>query len=549
MSLMGSFYVGVSGLQTSQNALNTTAHNLANIDTTGFTRQQVYQGTRPYNTIGQSYNSPMQLGMGVAYSDVRAVRDYFMDQAYRTESGRAAYYSTNNEVINEITTLFGEMQGVAFQESVQTLRNSFMNLANKPTDATVQGDVIQSAAQFLYRAQAVYNGMSEYQDNLNEQIKDQVDTINDYADKIAKLNEKISTIVAGGIESPNDLMDARNQLLDELSAYGRISYHEDGYSNLNILFEGVGLVSNDRSNHISLIVKEGDRETGFYTPVWANLADQEVFNAEQEISADAGTDSGSLKALYFARGNIRAEHKDMKDKDGALNQDAFDKVSVSALNTIMCEFDNLVNGIVTEVNKLLTKDYETDADGNLKYQELFMRIQDGDEYDGAVDADGNLLHDFTKYYTTSNLMINAKLMNQPTLLNNAFILENVNEDGSIDDTQSADQETADKLSELFQGSHIFSTLNPETTTPLSFEEYYSGIVEQYATLGNAYQLVTDAQEQLLVATENKRQEVMGVSDNEELTKMIRFQNAYNASSRFFNTVNDMLTQMMQQLGA
>ena len=51
MSLMGSLYVGTSGLQTSQNALHTTAHNMSNIDTVGFTRQQVQQGTRFYNTI------------------------------------------------------------------------------------------------------------------------------------------------------------------------------------------------------------------------------------------------------------------------------------------------------------------------------------------------------------------------------------------------------------------------------------------------------------------------------------------------------------------
>ncbi|MBO6133237.1 MAG: flagellar hook-associated protein FlgK [Lachnospiraceae bacterium] len=557
MSLMGAFYVGVSGLQTSQNALNTTAHNIANVDTAGYTRQQVYQGTRSYNTISYSYNGANQVGMGVAYSDVRAVRDIFMDQTYRTESGRAAYYSTNLEINNEVTTLFGEMQGVEFLNSLQDLRNAFMDLENKPTDATVQGSVIQTASHFVYRAQAVYNGLADYQDNLNEQIKDQVDQINEYAKKIAAINEQVTAIAAARIESPNDLRDARDQLLDDLSAFGRVTYSEDARSCLNIQFEGVDLV---RENHYNELAVLKDKDTGFYTPVWGTFSNQPVFKEGEIISAEAGTDSGSLKAMYLARGNKRATHLDMKsqvlndktaDPDDWLweksnrpklqyDSDVFESTSKSDLCTIMAEFDNLVNGIVTQVNDWLTHHYEVieddegikdDGSGTLKYEELFVRIQHGDDFTRT----NPLNPDYD--YNTMNIMVNTKLMNRPTLLNKGFFLSD----------QSADQDTASEIAKLFQGTTDFMTLNPETKTPLSFTGYYNGIVEQYATKGNAYQLVSDAQEQLLVATDNKRQQVMGVSDNEELMKLVRFQNAYNASSRYFNTVNDMLTQMIQQL--
>jgi flagellar hook-associated protein 1 FlgK len=82
MSLMGGLYVGTSGLQTSQNALNTTAHNMSNIDTTGYTRQQVQQGTRYYNTISKTAaaNAYMQTGLGVNYSNVKQIRDFFLDR-------------------------------------------------------------------------------------------------------------------------------------------------------------------------------------------------------------------------------------------------------------------------------------------------------------------------------------------------------------------------------------------------------------------------------------------------------------------------------------
>ena len=93
MSLMGSLYTGVSGLQTSNNALNTTAHNMSNLDTEGYTRQQVAQATRTYVTISKSQSTSwQQLGLGVNYSQTRQVRDYFLDKNYRRESGRSAFY-------------------------------------------------------------------------------------------------------------------------------------------------------------------------------------------------------------------------------------------------------------------------------------------------------------------------------------------------------------------------------------------------------------------------------------------------------------------------
>ena len=290
MPLMSALYVGASGLQTSQNALNTTAHNLANVNTTGYTRQQVYQGNRELIKIGESYNNTLQSGLGVAYTDVRAVRDEFLDTQFRTESGRSAYYSTSYEVVQEINTLFGETEGTEFQTSLQNLRDSLENLAKSPADATVQAALVSTASQFLDRANAVYTDLQTYQGNLNQQIKDQVDKINEYAENIAKLNLEITKYEVTGIESPNDLRDARDQLLDELSAYGKITYREDLYGRVKVFFEGVTLVDEDTTNPMEAKVLSGDEDSGFVTPVWTRYNDQAVFNDIQPINADIGSD-------------------------------------------------------------------------------------------------------------------------------------------------------------------------------------------------------------------------------------------------------------------
>ena len=568
MPLMGALYVGASGLQTSQNALNTTAHNLANIDTTGYTRQQALQGNRNLVQIGESYNNKLQVGLGVAYTDVRAVRDEFLDLQYRKESGRSAYYSTGYEVIQEINTLFGETEGAEFQTSLQNLRDAFENLAKSPSDGTVQAALVSTAAQFLDRANAVYTDLATYQQNLNQQIIDKVDKINEYAEQIAELNYKISSYEVAGVESPNDMRDARDQLLDELSAYGRIEYKEDLQGRVEVYFEGVNLVKHSDTNPMEAKVLEGDEDTGFVTPVWSMYDDQKVFNLSQPINADIGSDSGSLKALYFTRGYKNGTWMDVQENsytDGVLVEgstyvhkspyESYDKFvgpSGFSISEIQAEFDDLIHNIVTSINDLLT---ENNTNGS---PELFQRVTihkesttnpgeyelvTADEYEDYMkDRKGESCREIEDEdpeematYTTANLMINKELLRQPSLLSNGFVR----------DDQTTDYETAKALADLFLNDK--TNLNPNTITGLTYENFYIDLVNQYADRGSTCKSLAESQEASVLAIENGRQQVVGVSDNEEMTKLIRYQNAYNASSRYINTVNSMLDTLLTSL--
>ncbi|MCR5625932.1 MAG: flagellar hook-associated protein FlgK [Lachnospiraceae bacterium] len=567
---MGSFWTGVSGLQTSQNALNTTAHNLANIDTSGYTRQQVLQGNREYNKIGDAYISSMQVGLGVSYTDVRAIRDYFLDKSYRQEAGRSAYYSTSLEAVNEINTLFGETEGTEFQTSLQSLQNAMSDLADKPSDATSMSVVVSRAAQFLERAKAVYNGLCEYQDNLNEQIKDQVDTINDYAAKIHELNQKITRIETGGIEDANDLRDSRDYYLDQLSSMGRISYDEDAKGVVTVQFEGVNLVTTDYVNKMEARVM--DETTGFYEVIWPKLNDQQVFSLNSDVSAEDLSDNGSLKALVYSRGDHRATYQDIvggyeyteEQADGtevtknATAEYAYSQIDSSSVMTIMAEFDNLVHNITMGIDRILTSEVDSSGDRVDKgedYLTLFTTISSDDT--NTRPSEGEVQdQSFYSNYTCNNLTINSDLLKQPTLLNNGFVLE----DSSVDQT-TADNlvelfSSADYINDLFDGSlasdgsdgkKVMTNLNATTLTQSDFADYYILIVEQYATVGNTYQSLNTSLELSVNSIEAQRQQVVGVSDNEELTKMIRYQNAYNANSRYMNTVNDMLEILLTSM--
>ena len=133
MSLMSALYVGSSGLRVSQNALNTTAHNVSNADTTGYTRQQVQLGNMSYNTVKLNYKAEAnsQIGLGVMYTSTRQVRDVFLDRTYRLESGRSAFYEVSYNTLTQIENMLGEAEPSMnpFQNALDNLWSAVQELA------------------------------------------------------------------------------------------------------------------------------------------------------------------------------------------------------------------------------------------------------------------------------------------------------------------------------------------------------------------------------------------------------------------------------------
>ncbi len=588
MPLMGSLYIGASGLQTSQNALNTTAHNLSNIDTVGYTRQQVQQSDRSYLTLSVDIHSVSnkQTGLGVIYSRVKQVRDYFLDKTYRKESGRSMFYEVSTEVLEEVESQLGEMNGEAFQTTITDFWTAVQELAKDPSSSVTQGLLVRKASELVERASAVYEGLASYQDNLNRQVMQQVEKINDYGQQLLTLNDSIRAIEAGGVESANDLRDARNQILDELSELADITYGEDLYGNVYVRIEGEDFVKGGTCYEIGLDV---DSTTGFYTPFWPqnasytiqadgtrkyNIENARVFNLNREISSDMNTDIGGLKSMLLARGDHRADYTDME-------AGSYDAVSQSVVMNIQAEFDQLIHNMVTKVNSILADASGVEsgslklADGtvlqNASFCEVekdgYLRLEDGSPIqlfskattDGykkvtaqreILDANGNgtgtygAAEEYWVYvqedasvsdslYSIRNLDINQELMQSPSKL--GFILE----DGSVD------IRTAEALKAAFTEEAY--TLNPNVRKQTSFVDYYKDLVSQVANSGSVYRSIYTNQENTVEATGSAREQVIGVSSDEELSNMIKLQNAYNASSRYINVISEMLEHIISTL--
>ncbi len=550
MPLMGSLYIGASGLQTGQNALNTTAHNLTNVDTTGYTRQQSLLGSKSYITLSRNPAavSNQQYGLGVNYSAVRQVRDYFLDKTYRKESGRSMFYEVSSEVLDEVETLLGEMNGKDFQTSLTNLWTSIQELAKDPSSSVNQGLLVQRSSEFLSRASVVYNGLCTYQDNLNIQVRDKVNTINKYGRQILELNEAISKIECGGVEHANDLRDARNQILDELSRLCKMSYSEDSLGHVSVQLEGVDFVKGSMCYEMGL---HQDATTGFYTPFWPQNAEYtimqdgsknydishaKVFDLEQTVASTMDTDIGGLKATLLARGDHRANYSDI-EKD-------YDSISQSIVMNIQAEFDQLIHNVATSINKVLadacdpSRGYLCDRDGSPL--QLFQKVTT-DGYVKKDDGAGNETWEYMKedfsapdtMYTINNLKINSHLLQEPSML--GFMLA----DGK------ADYKTGEALKAAFTEESY--RLNPNVQKKTTLVDYYTDLVSQVGNTGDVFKSIYANQEATVEATFGAREQVVGVSSDEELSNMIKFQNAYNAASRYINVISEMLEHIINTL--
>ena len=572
MPLMGSLYIGNSGLQTSQNALNTTAHNMTNADTAGYVRQQVQQGTKVYNTIKVDFKSvsSQQIGLGVDYTKVKQIRDYFLDQTYRRETGRSAFYEVASGGLEEIESLLDELNGESFQESLEGVWTAIQELSKDPSSAVTQGLLVQKSSQFIERAKAVYNGMCDYQDNLNRQIKGKVDQINEYADRIKLLNDEILKIECAGLERANDLRDERNRILDELSAMAKISYSEDFNGQVNVQLEGVDLVKREVVYEIGLLQ---DENTGFYTPFWTqnaeyitnaqgekefNIEGAKVFNMNALISSDLNTDIGSLKSMILARGDHRADYTDVLEK----NYD--NSVSQSVIMNIQAEFDQLIHNVVTTINNVLVdtanaamargSNYMQNDDAEKTPIVLFEKIgaKSYEKVKVKVDTDGDGVAETETFqwqeteadeskngnkgslFSIANITVNKDLIQVPTKL------------GFVKEDDTIDYETMEIMKAKF--TEESNTLNPKVKKKTNFVDYYGDLVSQVANSGSVYKGIMANQQATVNATFSAREQVIGVSSDDELTAMVKYQNAYNASSRYINVISEMLAHIINTLG-
>lgn len=582
MANMSALYIGLSGLTNSSNALNTTANNMANVNTKGYVRQQVVFEDTQYNVLNRFATATLQRGNGVTIQQVSHVRDILLDEAYRRENGRYGFYDKLTNATDEIQTQLGELNGISYQNSMSDLLAAINEVAKTPDDNTARAALVQSAISFLDRSQSIYKGLVSYQDSLNTEIANIVDRINWIGDRIQYLNGQIS-VIESGVETAMTMRDERDLLLDELSGYVKIDYSEDANHVVTVMMEGNFFCDGLSVSHLGLNTIEGN---SFYVPVWREMNDTPLYNMELTMSTSKNTDIGSLKGLLAARGTIsptyanmtapaqvvtqkpdRADYGSDEDYNAAVAaytayrdyRSFMSCKDYSVMARSIANFDKMVNNIVEQINDVLSpmKDATvTYVDGNGKTVTYTGKVLDMDKTDYGKDAnrtpgtelfsrkytdrykevtgtDGQTYYIYNtqnelgmdSIYTIANIEIN------PDVLYDFSVLPLSRQDGKVD------YDRAKELTALFSQKSMFYREGSES---LTFEQFYEALVDDVGSEGKVYESMVASQDDLSSGLDNGRQEVMGVSSDEELTNMIRYQQAYNAASRYINVITTMM---------
>lgn len=590
-SLLTSFGTGVSGIRVAQSGLNVSAHNIANTDTEGYVRQQLIVSDHKYLTNYNENVGLSQVGLGSNVALVLQRRSEFLDVQFREESGRLSFYEVRSETVSEMEDLFGEMDSESFANDIMSIWSAFQELSKTPDDITSRELLVSESDAFLEKCKTLYKQIGEYQTNLNTKIKDCVSAINDISERIHKLNCDIVYYQATE-QRPNDLYDARNLLLDELSKY--VPIHTDEYSDgvVTVSIEGIPLVTAD--SFYTMTTEKINPGSDLLKPVWENNGGGDVFREGLSFSTEAKTDIGMLKGILITRGSFTGKYTDVPDKPvetdylneaGILDKVAYKKamndyndriayynemVRPSVITTLQAQLDTLVHGMVTTVNDALCPNKEIEII-NVQGQKELIKVLD--EEHAPVGCNGSIGNELFKranteryvsetvtlsngqraevmryqeestddvfsLYTLSQIEINADIVVDSAYLP---LLEN---DGSGFAGGYASAHLTNLLDKWNDNQLV---LEPESNTLYNFRDYYVGMIGGLGTTGRIANNYIDSETTLVQSVEGQRQSLVGVSTDEELVDLIKFQHMYNACSRYITVVDEMLESLITSL--
>jgi flagellar hook-associated protein 1 FlgK len=362
--------IGISALSAAQAALVTTEHNISNVNTPGFRRQQITQSAALPQFTGSGF-----FGKGVQVDTVKRIYSQFLDSQVLQAQTQAKYYDSYSLQINQIDNLLADPTA-GLSPALQDFFAGVSDVSANPDSAPSRQSLLSSAQTLATRFQSINQRLTEIRDGVNSQITSVVTEINSYAQQLADLNQKIALAQSSssGQQPANDLLDQRDQLVAELNQRVRVSVITQSDGSYNIFIgNGQSLVVGDHASALSV-------QPSLEDPSRLDLAYQ-LGSASVPINSSSltgGTLGGllvfrstSLDSAQNALGRVAIglgqtfnnQHRLGQDLNGALGGDFF---NVGAPNVISYGTNNAASTIsasITDAKALTTSDYRFAFDG------------------------------------------------------------------------------------------------------------------------------------------------------------------------------------------
>jgi flagellar hook-associated protein 1 FlgK len=224
---------GVSGLMAFQTALDTTSHNISNSATPGYSRQSVDLSAAQPNFTGGGY-----IGSGVNVTTVsRAYNDLIATQVRSSSSGKSQW-DTYSSMADSVNNLFGD-SSTGLSTTLQNFFNAFQSVANSPQSSSERQVLLSQAQTLVDQMKAYGTRLNDLGTQVNSQLGTEATAISGLAQNIASLNAQITAATGRGGNPPNDMLDQRDTLIDQLSTHTNVSTVKQSDGSVNV-FIGSG---------------------------------------------------------------------------------------------------------------------------------------------------------------------------------------------------------------------------------------------------------------------------------------------------------------------
>ncbi|WP_024832773.1 flagellar hook-associated protein FlgK [Ruminiclostridium josui] len=371
-----SYEIARSGLRVSERGLFVTGHNLSNVNTLGFTRQQAIIETNPYITEYGNNGRLLQYGLGADIQETRQIRHTFLDIVYRQENTIQGYWDTRSKAFQDVEAILNDPMGDGLQGVMNKFWDSWQELSKEPESLTARAMVRQRGQELVYYYNHIGSQLDKLQNDLNMEIQVRVNEINSITSQIAMLNTQISAQEING-DKANDYRDQRNLLLDRLSILCDAEVNEMQDGQVDVTLGGYYLVNDGQSRNLY---------------VQANAEDGEFFYPKLEgTNIKVNVKSGILKGLLEARGEVPGIKGSTENGTPNYKVDLTFAIDISDGN----DFDNLRDSLSTYINEL--------KKSGLDYNIRFITMGATSDVYGKI-YDKNNIDDMLADLTASNLL-------------------------------------------------------------------------------------------------------------------------------------------------
>lgn len=538
--------IALSGLYSSQRSLDIINHNLNNVNTPGYSRQETIQKAgRPIAL----YDGTGMLGTGSDVIGINRVRDEYLDYKYWSESVSHGEWSIKNTLLSEIEVTFNEPSDSGFNKILDDFYSSMQEMSKDPDSEAVRALVRERGVTVAKYFNSLSAHFEKLQNDINYNVDSKVSEINSLATQIVQLNKQIYTGELDG-NTANDLRDQRGVLIDKMSKIVNIeanevvvSRHPDGTENRHMLITISGKAIVDHYDISKLKVTKREEKINPEVDI------ENLFDVGWEDGNKLNLRSGELKAYMEVRDGNDGQ------KTGEVSSPYFKGVPyyMSKLNEFVRKFAmNFNEGMIDKnIDGTITIDEDAtghadgfgidkDENGGLKAStgvRFFTMLGDDrkplstSEFLDGADLTGDVNDIALKYKNLSakNFYVSEDIIND---FNKIAAGDKPGEVGNIKNLRT--------LLEMRHDSHMFVEGSPEDFMKALVTTV--GIDKQQATR------IVENQGSIVSQIDNRRISKSGVSIDEEIASMVKYQHAYNAAAKMVSTMAELYDILINRMG-